>query len=278
MSKITFGYIVGGSDKHYENLLRSLQSLERIKQDYEILILDADARLDAPEGQDNVRIIHYPVPEASGDEWFKPHIWQMRYHLYKYLETDYCIYMDTDTVIVNDRVDELIEYSDDKFLICPHWWLNDIRDYFSKVRVSISSISKYLDEEVYKQRYIASGVFLFKKGVHDKIFKTFSNLFEEIFANECPQGVTDELLLAFSLNKEGDYKFANGSMNHSSNHNQMPLKYENGIFYGKNPGDEEYQKVFLFHNDIKEFYTSDITRGLEPDVIKALEKTCYIKE
>ena len=90
--------------------------------------------------------------------------------------------------------------------------------------------------------------------------------------------MTDELLLALSLNKEGDYKFANGSMNHSSNHNQMPLKYEDGVFYGKNPGDEEYQKVFLFHNDIKEFYTSDITRGLEPDVIKALEKTCYIKE
>lgn len=278
MSKITFGYIVGGSDKHYENLLRSLQSLERIEQDHEILILDADGRLGAPEGQDNVRIIHYPVPEASGDEWFKPHIWQMRYHLYKYLETDYCIYMDTDTVIVNDRVDELIEYSDDKFLICPHWWLNDIRDYFSKVRVSIPSISKYLGEETEQQRYIASGVFLFKRGVHDKIFKTFSNLFEEIFANGCPQGVTDELLLALSLNKEGDYKFANGSMNHSSNHNQMPLKYEDGIFYGKNPGDEEYQKVFLFHNDIKEFYTSDITRGLEPDVIKALEKTCYIKE
>ena len=278
MSRITFGYIVGGSDKHYENLLRSLQSLERIEQDYEILILDADGRLGAPEGQDNVRIIHYPVPEASGDEWFKPHIWQMRYHLYKYLETDYCIYMDTDTVIVNDRVDELIEYSDDKFLICPHWWLNDIRDYFNKVRVYIPSISKYLDEETDKQRYIASGVFLFKRGVHDKIFKTFSNLFEDIFANGCPQGVTDELLLALSLNKEGDYKFANGSMNHSSNHNQMPLKYEDGVFYGKNPGDEEYQKVFLFHNDIKEFYTSDITRGLEPDVIKALEKTCYIKE
>ena len=279
MSKITFGYIVGGSDKHYENLLRSLRSLERIEQDHEILILDADGRLSDSEGQDNVKIIHYPVQEGKGDDWFKPHIWKMRYHLYEHLETDYCIYMDTDTVIVNDRIDELIEYSEDKFLICPHWWLNDLEDYLRKVRVFIPAIRDLLTEEALKQRYIASGVFLFKKGVHDKIFKTFSNIFDSIFSGgNCPEGVTDELLLTLSLHKEDGYKFANGSMNHSSNHNQMPLKLEDGIFYGKNPGDEEYQKVFLFHNDIKEFYTSDITSGLEPSVIEELEKVCYIKE
>jgi hypothetical protein len=279
MSKITFGYIVGGSDKHYENLLRSLRSLERIEQDHEILILDADGRLNDSEGQDNVKIIHYPVQEGKGDDWFKPHIWKMRYHLYENLETDYCIYMDTDTVIVNDKIDELIEYSEDKFLICPHWWLNDLEDYLRKVRVHIPSIRDFLTEEALKQRYIASGVFLFKKDVHDKIFKTFSDIFDFIFSDgNCPEGVTDELILTLSLYKEGGYKFANGSMNHSSNHNQMPLKFEDGIFYGKNPDDEEFQKVFLFHNDIKEFYTSDITSGLESNVIKELEKVCYIEQ
>ena len=43
MSKITFGYIVGGEDKHYNNLLRSLESLERIEQPHEVVILDADS-------------------------------------------------------------------------------------------------------------------------------------------------------------------------------------------------------------------------------------------
>ena len=38
MSKITFGYIVGGADKHYNNLLRSLESLERIEQPYEVVV------------------------------------------------------------------------------------------------------------------------------------------------------------------------------------------------------------------------------------------------
>ena len=39
----------------------------------------------------------------------------MRYHLNKFVETDHCFYMDTDTVIVNDRVDELIEEAGDDF-------------------------------------------------------------------------------------------------------------------------------------------------------------------
>ena len=72
MSKITFGYIVGGEDKHYNNLLRSLESLERIEQPYEVVILDADSRLEADEDKPNVRIIPFPVDEEKGEGWFKP--------------------------------------------------------------------------------------------------------------------------------------------------------------------------------------------------------------
>ena len=82
MSKITFGYIVGGEDKHYNNLLRSLESLERIEQPHEVVILDADSRLEADEDKPNVRIIPFPVDEAKGEGWFKPHYWQMSCLLY----------------------------------------------------------------------------------------------------------------------------------------------------------------------------------------------------
>ena len=135
MSKITFGYIVGGEDKHYNNLLRSLGSLERIEQPYDVIVLDADSRLENDEDNPNVRIIPFPVDEEKGEGWFKPHYWQMRYHLNKYVETDHCFYMDTDTVVVNDRVDELIEEAEDDFLICRHWWVPTLKDYLSNVRV-----------------------------------------------------------------------------------------------------------------------------------------------
>ena len=55
------------------------------------------------------------------------HIWKERYNLYKHVETDYCIYLDTDCVVINDRVDELIEESEDQFLVAQHWWVPTLR-------------------------------------------------------------------------------------------------------------------------------------------------------
>ena len=46
MTKVTFGFIVGGDDAYYDNLMRACESLERVKQPHEILIIDMDDRLD----------------------------------------------------------------------------------------------------------------------------------------------------------------------------------------------------------------------------------------
>ena len=46
MNKVTFGFIVGGDDKYYNNLMRACESLERVKQPHEVLIIDMDDRLD----------------------------------------------------------------------------------------------------------------------------------------------------------------------------------------------------------------------------------------
>ena len=45
MNKVTFGFIVGGDDIYYTNLMRACESLERVKQPHEILIIDMDDRL-----------------------------------------------------------------------------------------------------------------------------------------------------------------------------------------------------------------------------------------
>ena len=43
MNKVTFGFIVGGDDIYYKNLMRACESLERVKQPHEILIIDMDS-------------------------------------------------------------------------------------------------------------------------------------------------------------------------------------------------------------------------------------------
>ena len=45
MNKVTFGFIVGGDDQYYTNLMRACESLERVKQDHEVLIIDMDCLL-----------------------------------------------------------------------------------------------------------------------------------------------------------------------------------------------------------------------------------------
>ena len=37
------------------------------------------------------------------------HTWAERYNLYKHVETDYCIYLDTDCVVINDSVMNLLK-------------------------------------------------------------------------------------------------------------------------------------------------------------------------
>jgi len=286
MNKITFGYIVGGKDKHYNNLLRSIESLEKISQPYNILVLDADNRLDV-NGLDNVKVIHFPVKNESNDDWFQPHYWKMRYHLYEYLDTPYCFYMDTDTVIINDRVDELIEESSEDFLICNHWWVPTLNDYISNVRVSRTSSAKFISEPD-KIPYVSSGLFLFQKDKHNYIFEKFSENFNSIFENVKSyndiEGITDEFILSVTLNETGGYKFTNGSMNHSSEREQMPLYFDEDekTFYGKNPQDEEYKKVFAFHNDIQEIPTLSYFRDRQSDItdsfIDNFKKVCYLEK
>ena len=190
--------------------------------------------------------------------------------------------MDTDTVIVNDRVDELIEEAEDDFLICRHWWVPQLKDYLERVRVNIGLVSHLIEEDNVEIPYFASGLFLFQKEKHDHIFDTYHKKFDSVFASmpNNAQGITDELLLCLTLNETGGYRTTNGSMNHSSEQEQMPLKFNASTFWGKNPQDELYKKVFAFHNDLLEFPTLSYFRTNFDDdnFIKNFKEVCYVEE
>ena len=174
MSKVTFGYIVGGDDKHYINLMRSLKALEeRVKQPYEVVVIDMDDRFYADDP--NIKIVKEDAKhlQGSGRNWFQPHIWAKRYELYKHVETDYCFYMDVDTVLINDRVDELIEESEDNFMLTQHWWVPTLDEFMKNVQADFRKVSKYLPHAGAAYFSGASGFFLFKKDAHEHIFTTY---------------------------------------------------------------------------------------------------------
>ena len=103
---------------------------------------------------------------------------------------------------------------------------------------------------------------MFQKEKHDKIFDTYHEKFDSVFASipNNAEGITDELLLCLTLNETGGYKTTNGSMNHSSEQEQMPLKFNENdkTFWVRILKMMSIKKVFAFHNDLLEFPNSEL--------------------
>jgi len=274
MTKLSFGFIVGGDDKYYTNLMRACESLERIEQDHEIVILDMDDRLDIDDPK--VKIVKANADAIRNEDnrnWFQPHIWAERYNVFKHVETDYCIYLDTDCVIVNDRVDQLIEEAEDDFLIARHWWVPTLGDYLRNVEVDHTGLGKYFPQDLGTYDYAASGAFLFQKGKHDKLFERYMEIFNDVFGDRgLHNGVTDELVLCLAMNEVGGYKFTNGAFNHCAAADQQDLKLVDGVWYGKNPQEDEYEKVFAFHSACEN--VASLAQH-SPGFINEIKKTMY---
>jgi len=250
MTKVTFGFIVGGDDAYYTNLMRACESLERVKQDHEILIIDMDDRLSIDEP--NVKIVNAEAKKIENEDdrnYFQPHIWKERYNLYKHVETDYCFYMDTDTVIINDRTDELMEEAEDKFLCTQHWWVPTLKNFLAQTKVNLTNTGDYIPKDTGSYDYAASGAFLFQKEKHDALFEKYDKIFTDIFSDGgLHSGVTDEMILCLALNEWGNYKFTNGSFNHCAAKDYQPMELRDGVWYGSNPNEDEMKPVFLFHS------------------------------
>ena len=249
MPKVTFGFIVGGDDSYYTNLMRACESLERVKQPHEVLIIDMDDRLDIDDPQ--VKIVKSEAKQLDNDDdrnYFQPDIWKKRYELYQHVETDYCFYLDTDTVVINDRTDELMEEAEDKFLCTRHWWVPTLGQYLNHGQ-KVDRTNLPLPEGYMDVPYAASGAFLFQKEKHDGLFEKYKEIYDHVFSDGLVHsGVTDELILCLALNQWNNYKFTNGSFNHCAANTQQPLELRGDVWYGSNPQDEEMKPIFLFHS------------------------------
>lgn len=274
---LSFGFIVGGDDKYYKNLMRACESLERISEPHEIVILDMDDRLEINDPK--VKIVKADADSLRNEDernWFQPHIWRQRYNVFKHVETDHCIYLDTDTVVIHDRTKELIEEAGDDFLVARHWWVPTLYDYLVNVEVDKTGLGKYLPQDLTSYDYAASGAFLFQNGKHDKLFERYNEIYEDVFSDGgLHSGVTDEFILALSLNEIGGYKFTNGAFNHCAAADQQDLKFEDGSWYGKNPQEDEWKKVFVFHSSCENVESLQFH---SPKFIDQIKKDMYWEE
>jgi hypothetical protein len=240
MCDYTFFYVVGGKDLYYEQLKLSLQSLKRINKKYKVKILDIGRKMTS---YDNVEVIYIDknITEA--------HVfWQHKYYLCQMLDTKYGIYLDCDTIICYDKLEELFLQLNESIGVIPHFHIqnfNHVLKYFNNEKVQEYCIN---NQHKPNDCFYTGGVFMFS---NNKICKSFLkdvyDLHDNIYGKTGAyiNGLTDETFISTILRKYSHIKL-NGSNNHCSA-NMMPLTLYNDILIGKNPFDETYEPIFVLH-------------------------------
>jgi hypothetical protein len=243
---VTFFYVVGGEDRHYNNFFRSIKSVkERLTGNPRISVLEVGNRLNRSDYYQLINNVK--VPECINGSYY----WLQKYIICNLIDTEFGLYLDSDVVIVNDVLEDYIRNCKKGFGSTISSYVKNVKGYFNTRKVS----------EEYKQTkmnqldllesdpYFTAGVFLFKNtNTSSKIISRTLYLHHE----HCVDiDLIDELYLSSALKKYGCDSFP-GSFNHTCSiivEDKMPLELRNGILHGKNYFEEIVTPIFTFHCD-----------------------------
>jgi len=237
MEKYTIFYIVGGGDVYYKQLQKSLNSLSRIKTPHKVKILDVGGKL---KSHDNIEVI-YTNEKIDTKELF----WKYKFYLCQQIDTEYGIYLDCDTVVCSDRLEDISKKLGDNFGVVNHFHVKN----FSKFKQIFRhpDAGKFVSEYnlTDKNLFYTGGVFMFHNNEVNMLI--LSQIFEvhNKYNITINTGMYDETFLSLVVGSN-KHKVLGGSFNHCSM-NHMPLKIKDGKLIGKNIFDEEFEEVFILH-------------------------------
>lgn len=242
--KYTFFYVVGGKDLYYEQLQTSIKSLQRINSPFKIKILDIGKKL---KSQNNIEVVYTDVDIKD-----KHVFWQYKYNICQTLDTDHGIYLDCDTVVCYDVLENIFNKIGTSFGAIPHFYVETFENYLNIFNTE--KTKEYCKQYNLSKKDIfnTAGVFFFSNNKDCKnILKETFDLHDLIYSNESTyqEGLYDETFLSTVL-KNYDYTKLNGSSNHCSA-NMMPIQLQDNILVGKNPFDDNYEPIFVLHGSSK---------------------------
>jgi len=254
--EINFCFVVGGRQEHYDNMQRSIISIKKLIDNANFCVLELGQK--KIKSEFGIKVIHKDV-DFSNKKKIGYLFWKEKYNVVQYCDSEYIIYVDTDTVFVNNNINDLFNKIGDNIGVCQHFWI-PYMSFYESYAVSpqyksqyVRFRSKYHMEP--EDKFWSGGVFLFKNSKDNlKVFNEINNISDEFYGkNEyiSGSGITDELFFSYSLNKRNKYSQLNGALNHCIMGDQyMRLKIENGIIFGKNTYEENWEPVTFFHCDI----------------------------
>lgn len=268
--KYTFFYVVGGHDMYYDQLKKSIRSLSRLSVDYKVTVLDFSNKL-LP--YDNVSVVNFPLKFDFNTQ--KHLFYQYKYFICQTLDTDRGIYLDCDTVICYDEIDNIYNEIGDSFGAIPHFCINTLydslpyfgEDYSNKIK-QLNFFSKHGCSGL--EPFISGGVFFFSNNYN--CHKVLSNTFllhKNIYQNSDKfiNGFFDETFLSMAL-KGSKHTFVSGAANHCCA-NHMPLKLISGKLKGCNPKEMLLKNIFAFHGfSDRQIHGLDYSGKLQEEIQK----------
>jgi hypothetical protein len=275
--KLTIFYVVGGEEHHYVNLQRSLRSLkERMNIAHEIVVLEIGTKL---VSNNMFRVVNEPeLIDFSMNEKVGFKFWQQKYRIAEFLTTQYGLYLDTDTVLVQDVFEDIFETIGEYFGVASHFWVPTFKEYGRKAVPLRNKMTYFaLKRKLGIKRsdpFFAGGAFIFKNTEKNReILNEVSTVYDAIYprSSSYVRGITDEVFFSALLQKHDHYVDLGGAFNHSCMGDTfMPLKIDNDSVYGKNVHDAEFKKVVLFHCDVSRRDPTEKYSGRVKEIIKKL--------
>jgi len=255
-SDITLFYTVGGYDVHYDNMLRSIQSIKDRGLKCKFMVLEFGNKLKSTE---DMQVLDYSdaIDFNSGKVGYL--IWKHKYIGALQITTKYGMYVDSDTVMAYNNIPEILEKLEDGIAVTQHFWVPNISQYQSKACpqdflnefLKVKSMLNLTDDVP----FFAGGAFIFKnteenKIVFERVLEWYNQYYTE--GKGYVRSITDELFLAAALNEyKGKILQLGGGFNHCSmGDNYMPMVLKDGKLYGRNPYEDFWSPITILHCDI----------------------------
>tara|TARA_B100000700_G_C15007067_1_gene839072 strand:+ start:478 stop:1338 length:861 start_codon:yes stop_codon:yes gene_type:complete len=278
MENLTICYTVGGHQVHYDNMLRSIKSIRDHGCNCKILIREFGTKLTSTE---DYQVTNLPdeIDFNSGKK-VGYLVWRQKYKIALDVMTDYGMYLDSDTVMANNNLPQIIEMLQDGIAVTQHFWVPTIGSYQQRVATGPSG---YPSEEFMTVKtmigatdstpFFAGGAFIWANNDKNRnIFLQVLEWYDDYYNDEkgYTKSITDELFLAGAVQEyTGKKLFLGGGFNHCSmGEEYMPMTIKDSVLYGRNPYENYWSPITILHCDISRRDPSEHYSGEMAKIIR----------
>ena len=265
MKDITFYTVMGGDDHFYDATKLAVESIHKKIPSSKIKVFDFGGKFENQYSE----TVDCRNQQNTSKKDIGYLYWREKYVKALEIDTEYAVYFDCDTVLINDFFEDIFDIVGDKAGSAQHWWVPTFNHYYN-MATPVQDRQAFLQtlenlETTLDTPYYAGGVFLFKntaenRKLFEKVVKCYDD-FNDVYDGEI-SSLTDEFFFS-SIFKDNIVNLG-GCLNVCPKGNNISMDLEidgDGTLVGKNVFDEDYNPVIFVHCNI---YRHRVVHGNDP--------------